>query len=188
MLTLYSLERQQNDREIGRLFEEMELLKRRAEEKVNLLPATERNKYRQLALENDELLSRIAQRRGEIEAISQQVVHHERALKKDRFREQYSSLLKRHKRLQVERENLQVEYEATKLSPEEARSRLLAKVQDDNKRIKSLTADIETAEGDIQARRKQLQELEADLEELRQAKVPTTNLKSTSSCSRGTRI
>jgi intraflagellar transport protein 74 len=88
-------------------------------------------------------------------------------LRRDRVRDEYSSLEKRVAHLLKEHAALQEELSLSKLDPAAAREKLLAKVKTDNARMQMLDREIKTAEDSLAAKRTTIATLEKEAEDRR---------------------
>eukprot|EP00947_MAST-08B_sp_MAST-8B-sp1_P001371 g1371.t1 len=159
------IERQGKEKELAELDGQIQQMHAAAEEKVNALAPEKLQKYRELLVASKQMGQEVAQQQGEIEAMDHRIRTHEAALKDDRYRDEYHLLQKQLRRLQAERETLEVEASASQLDPAAAREKLLAKVKEDNAKIGDLDRRIKAQADENDRLRRTGQDLNHDLQE-----------------------
>jgi len=159
------MERQERERGVVRLEEQIASLQRAAEERLSSLPPAELAEYKRLLLEK-EAVSRDAEvRQGELEQVNSLVAESEEALKRDRVRDEYASGEKRLSLLQAELTGLQDELATSRLDPSAAREKLLLKVKGENARMQAIDREMRAEEEAHESRRRTIAELDKEIEE-----------------------
>ncbi|GBG27578.1 Intraflagellar transport protein 74-like [Hondaea fermentalgiana] len=159
------MERQNCDAAIRSYEEKMDKMRKMEEYKVSQLNEDDRSRYMQLAAESQSLGRAVENRRNELESVLKRVRQGEAALDNDHLREDFKQLSRQLDGLRREKENLETELETSKLTPEEARARLLDKVKQDNQKIQDLGKQIDDAEDECRDKRRQIAEVQAELDE-----------------------
>lgn len=161
------MERQERERGIVRLEEQISQLQRISEARLASLPPVQLAEYRNLQAESRSLTSEIQQQQTELERLNQQVEAAESTVRSDTLRDECALLEKRIAHLRREKAGLEEDLAAVRLGPAEARERLLAKVKADNATIQALDKDLAEVEEANAARRKVIAEVNAEIDERR---------------------
>ena len=159
------LERQERERGVIRLEEQITSLQRAAEERIFSLPPAEAAEYKRLQVEKETLSREAEVKQSELERVNAQVSEAEEALRRDKVRDEYASGEKRLTLLQAELSGLQDELATSKLDPSAAREKLLLKVKGENSRMQCIDREMKAEEEAQLSRRRTIAELDKEIEE-----------------------
>ena len=161
------MERQERERGVARLEEQISELLAAAEARIASLPPGAAAEYKRLQGESGALGREVERKQAELEAVNAQVSAAEEALRRDRVRDDYGVAEKRLASLAGELAALQEELSTSQLDPAAAREKLLARVKADNARMQAVEKQLRGEEEGLAAKRAALAELEREVEERR---------------------
>lgn len=159
------LERQERERGVARLEEQITELQRLAERRLATLPPDKQAEYRSLTEANRAMGSEVATRQAELEGLNARMEEAETELRRDPWREQCAVLERKALTLRREQATLEEELGTSRLDPAAARERLMAKVKAESQRVQQLDAEIADVTAELERKRKTLEEVSAELEE-----------------------
>lgn len=161
------MERQERERGVARLEEQIVELLAAAEARIAALPPGSAAEYKRLQGESGALGREVERKQAELEAVNAQVSAAEEMLKRDRVRDEYAVTEKRLASLGAELAALQEELSVSQLDPAAAREKLLVRVKTDNARMQAVEKQLRAEEEGVAAKRAALAELEREVEERR---------------------
>ncbi|CAM9723209.1 unnamed protein product [Ascophyllum nodosum] len=159
------LSKQQYERENQQVEAEMEAVHRQMEEKINSLEPAKLDEYRVLLQRNHELESEVISKQEEVEKLSARIGEHEARAQGEgaALRGEYQMAEKAVGALRRERERLLEDLDISKMSPKEARERLLSKAKADQERFKQLEARSAETKVDLERMKQRLEDLDSDM-------------------------
>lgn len=159
------MQRQDRERAIADIEEQMRVIQSRAAAKLDSLPEAARDEYRRLLEENERFSGEITQMQAQLESYNLRISHAEEELGRDRWREEGQRLEKQIGRLRAQLSELQEEARDAEMDPAEMRERLFSKVKSDNEKLATLARRLEEIEEDNEGKRRTIADLDADLDD-----------------------
>jgi len=159
------LEKKNHEEEIRKIEEEIGMIRKGAEDRLNELPLDSREEYESLQEENNRLQHDLGHYRMELERVNVRLTTAEGRLRSDVMRMRAQQQRETLHALREQHEKLQEEAEQLQLSVPEQRDLLLAKVKSENVNIMQFETKAHEVRDEITRYRKQTQEMQTDIEE-----------------------
>jgi intraflagellar transport protein 74 len=159
------LEKKHHEEEIRKIEEEIGMIRKQAEDRLNELHPDAREEYENLQEENSRLNQELSSARMDLDRVNTRLATAQGRLQSDvlrmraqQQRETLAELMERHSKLKEEADTL-------KLSIPEQRELLVAKVKAENAEINAAEKTFGELKKEIQRYKKQAQEMETDINE-----------------------
>merc|ERR1719183_1277789 len=159
------LEKKHHEEEIRKIEEEISMIRKQAEDRLNELHPDAREEYENLQEENSRLNQELSAARMDLDRVNTRLATAQGRLQSDvlrmrqqQQRETLAELMERHSKLKEEADTL-------KLSIPEQRELLVAKVKQENAEIQIAEKTFGELKKEIQRYKKQAQEMETDINE-----------------------
>merc|ERR1711937_947194 len=159
------LEKKHHEEEIRKIEEEIGMIRKQAEDRLNELHPDAREEYENLQEENSRLNQELSSARMDLDRVNTRLATAQGRLQSDvlrmraqQQRETMAELMERHSKLKEEADTL-------KLSIPEQRELLVAKVKAENAEINAAEKTFGELKKEIQRYKKQAQEMETDINE-----------------------
>merc|ERR1719398_673065 len=159
------LEKKHHEEEIRKIEEEIAMIRKQAEDRLNELHPDAREEYENLQEENSRLNQELSAARMDLDRVNTRLATAQGRLQSDvlrmrqqQQRETLAELMERHSKLKEEADTL-------KLSIPEQRELLVSKVREENAEIQAAEKTFGEIKKEIQRYKKQAQEMETDINE-----------------------
>lgn len=159
------LEKKSHEEEVKKMDEELDQIKKAAEDRLNELHPDQRQEYEQLQEENKYTATELGEKRNHLEEVNGRVNALEGRLQSDILRLRAQQLREVGKELVEKKDQLEIEASQAQLSIPEQRDALLAKVKGDNAEIVNIEKTMSELRIESEKYRKQIREMQTDIEE-----------------------
>lgn len=154
------LECQAKENEIRSIEQQCSEFQKKAEEKLNSLPAEQRMQYAQLQDDYKRLLADVEQKQLTYDNLCRQLSAGEEALMAEPLKQRLNSIQEQKLKQLEQKRNLEAELNKPVMSEEEEREMLLSQVKEDNKQIKITERNMEEINSRVRQVHQDLEELE----------------------------
>eukprot|EP00727_Mastigamoeba_balamuthi_P012130 m51a1_g754 putative intraflagellar transport 74 homolog (580) ;mRNA; r:528770-530640 len=158
-------ERTKKEREIAEAERRIQQLREAFQQELGRMGEERRNAYFTMKQENEELKAQVRQRRGELDALTNEAARLEAQMKGDTNRQKALGLYEEMHKLRKKREQLMTELNASQLSIPEERERLLQHIKLTNQAIASISRSIADTEAETAQLRQQMEQMEVEMRE-----------------------